>query len=534
MALYFGGAPSGVGPNKFDAGIDEVKEAVADVQTSVDGVQDSIDGLSTGLQDSMDQLVTDVGEQVEEMQQTLDQVPAATIPPSLEEFSSQSEEDGIKLTYKARFVSGRLNATQDECWIFSQTKGVMFRYSTGGYPKNRNDGTLAFVDEDIFTVSDDGKISAKTCTGKIVGLTTNTKYYISAFPYSTYNVYNETLNVESPGLNNTTSCTWTGTKGTLTVNVTQNYNYKELGELSATVTPTSGGDGVTQSRTGAGEIVFSNLEAGDYSVSFTAPTYYTAPSTQSVSITAGQPNTITAQYKMSTSMSTYSWADIFQFAQMGVTQNLFSYGSKKQTLVAPITGNAESGYTVGTATQKNVIFIGTNNHATNTSTFVTENLGSSIRIEDFNNGGGNVFPYSNTEYFSFLATTYTAVFPEIHQYIKQVSATTRNNNGGNDDHYDNREYANTNFTARIFPMVNKANRNYQYLTSDTSSRYNLENGAVWIGCSTGEYHWGSTDYNMKVYNGYTEGRYYENNSGDRQELRVSSTAKASPIVFCIG
>ena len=528
MALYFGGAPSGVGPNKFDAGIDEVKEAVADVQTSVDGVQDSIDELSTGLQDSMDQLVTDVGEQVEEMQQTLDQVPAGCPAPWLESISSVSKDDGIEVTYKARFLQGRIDSTEN--WLFGQTKGIMFRYSTENYPMNRNDGTLAFTDEDLFSVNDSGAVTAKTKKKVIVGLTNGNKYFISAFPYSTYNVYNESLN-QGSGLNNTTSCTWTGTKGTLTVNVTQNYNYKELGELSATVTPTSGGDGVTQSRTGAGEIVFSNLEAGDYSVSFTAPTYYTAPSTQSVSITAGQPNTITAQYKMSTSMSTYSWADIFQFAKMGVTKNLFSYGSKKQTLVAPITGNAESGYTVGVATQKNVVFIGTDNHGTNTSTFVTENLGSAIAIEDFN--GGSTGAYSNTKYYSFLSTTYTAIFPEIHQYIKQVQVETRNCDGRSNDHNDSRDYIEDNFNARLFPMVNTANRNYQYLTSNTSSRYNLENEAVWIGCSTGEYHWGSSEYNFKVYNGYTEGRYIENYGGD-QKLRVNSTAKASPIVFCIG
>ena len=84
-------------------------------------------------------------------------------------------------------------------------------------------------------------------------------------------------------------------------------------------------------------------------------------------------------------------------------------------------------------------------------------------------------------------------------------------------------------------MVNRANRNYQWLTSNLSSNYNLENGNVWIGCSTGEYHWGSTDYNFKVYNGYTEGRYQENQSGDSQELRVSQIqGNASPIVFCIG
>ena len=53
MALYFGGAPSGVGPNKFDAGIDEVKEAVNT------GVQSITSGIEMILGDT-GSLLTDV------------------------------------------------------------------------------------------------------------------------------------------------------------------------------------------------------------------------------------------------------------------------------------------------------------------------------------------------------------------------------------------------------------------------------------------------------------------------------------------
>lgn len=306
MALYSGNLAGGVSPQKFDANMEELKD-----------------------------LIQDVDNQVDEVLETVELMPAATIPPSLETFTAQSQEDGIKLTYKPRFVSGRLNATQEECWIFSQTKGIMFRYSEEGYPKNRNEGVLAFIDEDIFTITSDGIIQPKTKSKTIVGLTTNTKYYISAFPYSTYNVYNELLKIEN-GLNNAASCTWVGTKATLTVTITQDLDLFEFGEITVTLTPQASGEAMTQSRTGPGDVIFSGVTAGTYTISFSSVTNYTAPVSQEIEIMAGVPNNKTFQYTLNNNLSDYTWEQIIDFSESGIASQLFSVNDTKKL---PLSGN---------------------------------------------------------------------------------------------------------------------------------------------------------------------------------------------------
>lgn len=66
------------------------------------------------------------------------------------------------------------------------TKGVLIRMSTEGYPKDINDGTLV-VDNTVL-----GKYENEYF--QITGLTKETKYYFTAFPYSDIGVYNERLN----------------------------------------------------------------------------------------------------------------------------------------------------------------------------------------------------------------------------------------------------------------------------------------------------------------------------------------------------
>lgn len=396
MPLLNGGGIGGVTPQHFDDRIDE-------------------------LQGSMDELVTDVSEQVDEMQETLKLVPAACPAPWLESISSASQEDGVKVTYKARFLQGRINSTEN--WLFAQTKGVMVRYSSEGYPRNRNEGTLAFIDEDLFTVDENGAVTAKTKNAVIVGLTTNTKYYISAFPYSTFNVYNETLNQnngDNQNLNNTTSCTWSGTKGTLTINVTQDYNYKTLGEITATMTPTAGGEAKTGTRTGAGDIIIAGLDAGQYTLTFSSYDYYTAPATQQVSIIAGQPNFANAQYTILKGLDNYTWNEVGVISQNGDAAGIFGVHQTKN-----ITANNE------TLTME---IIGINHDTLSNGgkaglTFATKNLMANTRSYGIGNNSNSPYTYSGIRTW-LEGDLFDSIQEDVKNNIKNVNKGFSQSRGG--------------------------------------------------------------------------------------------------------
>lgn len=320
MTILNGGGVSGVSPQKFDEDIGEVKNDLFTIKT---GVAD--------IQSDLTQLSTDVNDAVDEIQETVSNVPAGVPAPNLAlQLKSESTDDGIKLTYRANFYmhENGSNYTSGQSGdghevVLSITKGVMVRYSTENYPTNIKDGMLAFVDEDLFTRLSDGKITAKDKSKLVTGLTSNQTYYFTAFPYSTYNVYNEIA-----ARTNISKCQWTGTKGTLTVTITQDYDYKTLGEITVTATPTAGGDPVSASRTGAGNVSLS-LDGGEYTVSFSAVDYHTAPESQTINVTAGQNNTASAEYRFSASFSECTWNEIKKIADDGNCDLYFSLGDKK-------------------------------------------------------------------------------------------------------------------------------------------------------------------------------------------------------------
>ena len=309
MPLLNGGGIGGVTPQHFDDRIDE-------------------------LQESMDELVTDVSEQVDEMQTAVNNAPAGITPPSMLSFKAVSEASGIKLSYSVHagmFMDGNLytngkDATQN---IAVLTKGVMVRYRNDHFPTSINDGTLAFIDEeDLFTINSTGNKHSETKTKVVVGLTSNETYYFTAFPYSTYNVYNESISKFD-----VVSCQWTGTAATLTVTITQNSTALSLGEITATLTPTAGGSAKSQSRTGPGDVVFSGVTAGQYTLSFSAVDGFKSPTSQQITLIAGQPNTKTVQYSINVPLSTTSWELIEKISQNGAASKMWSVGDTKDVLV---------------------------------------------------------------------------------------------------------------------------------------------------------------------------------------------------------
>lgn len=384
-----------------------IKTTVESTQTTVDTLPEKVEQKLDPVQTDMTQLAENVQKQVDELREIVENSPAGVPAPWLESISSASQEDGINVTYKARFLQGRVDSTEN--WLFGQTNGVMVRYSDENYPMSRTDGTLAFIDEDLFTVSENGTVTAKTKSNVIVGLTNGEKYFISAFPYSTYNIYNESLN-QGSGLNNTTSCTWSGTKGTLTVNVTQDYDYKPLGEYTATMTPTAGGQAVTKTQSGAATIVFSGLEAGEYTLSFSAPQYFTAPQSESVTVVAGQSQTVDKVFTFSSgSLSDASWELIDDLSKQA--SNFWSVGDTKdivvngETLTVEIIGFNHDDLADGSG--KAGITFGMKNLMANTRNMNPTNT----------NAGG----YEESEMFSYVNTTiFQGMDSELKNVIKEI------------------------------------------------------------------------------------------------------------------
>ena len=386
-----------------------------------DKVQDTLDGLDfeTPLENGLDKI-----------QEAVDKSPAGCAAPWLESISAASQEDGIKVTYKARFMQGRVNSTEN--WLFAQTKGVMVRYSSERYPMNRNEGTLAFVDEDLFTVDENGVVTAKTKTYTLVGLTTNTKYYISAFPYSTFNAYNETLNQNNgsnQNLNNTTFCTWVGTAATLTVTITQDLDIFDLGEITVTLTPTAGGDALTQSRTGPGDVVFSGITSGQYTLSFSAETNFTAPDSQEIDLLAGVPNIKTVQYTVNTNLSDYTWGQIVDLSESGVANQLFSVNDTKDL---PLAGNYNYSVTM------EIVGFNHDNLASSGKAGITFGMKGCMRTNQAIHS-----PRSNTEYVktnihsTLNGAIYNSFPEELRTGIKQVKKKTVSYPGRNNIRTDN-------------------------------------------------------------------------------------------------
>lgn len=400
--------------------VEEAEEKILnnlnDVKTTVDTLPEKVEQKLDPVQTDMSKLVENVQKQVEELRTIVENSPAGILPPSLSSFSCNSKEDGINVTYVPYVTVAHNGAitTDDSSDILSMTKGIMFRYSDEKYPTNIDEGVFAFNDEDIFDISSNGSRNPRQKSNTITGLTNGKTYYISAFPYSYGNRYYIGYTKCR------TSCQWTGSKGTLTVNVTQDYDYKPLGEYTATMTPTAGGQAITKTQSGAATIVFSGLEAGEYTLSFSAPQYFSAPQSQSVTVAAGHSQTISAQYQLNVSLSSLSWAEINEYARMGVADKVFSVGDTKDVIV-----NGE------TLTFEIVGF----NHDDLADgsgkagiTFGMKNLMANKR--SMNSSNTNIGSYAGSEMNTYVGTTFYNGMPdEVRNVIKSVKKVTGNSAG---------------------------------------------------------------------------------------------------------
>lgn len=337
MTILNGGGSSGVSPKNFNQGIEDVKSAVQDVQTSVNS-------LSSTMQSGMSDLQDSVEESLESVQTAVENAPVGgPIPYIIDtgKFKAESVEEGIKLTYTAT-IHAKADWDQFTARGSVPPYGVMIRYGTDGFPRTPNEGILAVDDTDIVDKTAKGPVAGnglygKTKTFTVVGLTNNILYYFSAFPYSYNKVFNINYGPLGADLSTNNSqrktCTWTGTKATLTVTVTQDISAVTLGEITVTLTPTAGGNALTRSRIGPGDVVFSNLEAGEYTLSFSAANDWTTPSSQQITLYAGAPNVVSAQYKINVSLSSLSWSAIAAISEAGQASSKFSVRDEKDIIV---------------------------------------------------------------------------------------------------------------------------------------------------------------------------------------------------------
>lgn len=221
-----------------------------------------------------DKLVKDVKAETAEMRKIIESAEFGIPAPSLASMTAVSDEAGINVTVTA--TDATVDYSSDKA-VLATTKGVMVRYKDGSYPANKTDGELAFIDDDLFTINANGSRVAKAKTHIVVGLTKDHTYYFSAFPYTQQGAHNERL-----GAGNVAKMKYVGNLSTLTVNIAKDFDVFDLGEVTVTLRNDSTSETHIQKRNGVGNVVFSGITAGTYTVSFAGATAdYSNPDNQS-------------------------------------------------------------------------------------------------------------------------------------------------------------------------------------------------------------------------------------------------------------
>lgn len=273
-----------------------------------------------------DKLVKDVKAETAEMRKIIESAEFGIPAPSLASMTAVSDEAGINVTVTATDATVDYSSNKA---VLATTKGVMVRYKDGSYPANKTDGELAFIDEDLFTIDASGNRVAKVKTHLVVGLTKDHTYCFSAFPYTQQGAHNERL-----GAGNVAKCKWVGNLTTLTINVGRDVEIFDLGEVTATLTPTTSGTPLVQKRTGDGAIVFAGVKAGAYTLSFNTVANYSTPSNQTITLQGGIPKVLSVQYVLiKKSLQNYSWAEIDTISKTGKAREFFSIGDTIDTTI---------------------------------------------------------------------------------------------------------------------------------------------------------------------------------------------------------
>lgn len=277
--------------------------------------------------EKIDAIASDVKAETAEMRKIIESAEFGIPAPSLASMTAVSTEAGINVTVTA--TDATVDYSSDKA-VLATTKGVMVRYKDGSYPANKEDGELVFIDDDLFTIDTNGSRVAKAKTHLVVGLTKDHTYCFSAFPYTQQGAHNERL-----GTGNVAKARWVGNAATLTVNIAKDYDIFDLGEVTVTLRNDSTSETHTQKRTGVGNVVFSGIAAGIYTVSFSgANANCSNPDNQSVTLTGGIPSRIDGIFKAKIgTLEQTSWATISKVSKAGIASKFFSVGDTKDITV---------------------------------------------------------------------------------------------------------------------------------------------------------------------------------------------------------
>lgn len=226
-----------------------------------------------------------------DLKSMLDNLQAGSgLPPNdMQTFTAASTESGIKLSFKGpenSYLYGDAAGDTLAC----VPDGFMIRYSDTAYPVSIDDGELVGV-------YDINPVTPVAGEQEVIGLTFGETYYFTAFPFSTEGVYNK-----SQADANHASCVWSGSKGTINVNV-QAYEGFEgvIGEYTITLVDqaTSGGQNITQAASGTGVTQIGNLEEGKtYVVTLSDTSTLMADPSDPITIVAGNSYSVTMTYRM--------------------------------------------------------------------------------------------------------------------------------------------------------------------------------------------------------------------------------------------
>lgn len=226
-----------------------------------------------------------------DLKSMLDNLQAGSgLPPNdMQAFTAASTESGIKLSFKGpenSYLYGDAAGDTLAC----VPDGFMIRYSDTAYPVSIDDGELVGV-------YDINPVTPVAGEQEVIGLTFGETYYFTAFPFSTEGVYNK-----SQAAANHASCVWSGSKGTINVNV-QAYEGFEgvIGEYTITLVDqaASGGQNITQTASGTGVTQIGNLEEGKtYVVTLSDTSTLMADPSDPITIVAGNSYSVTMTYRM--------------------------------------------------------------------------------------------------------------------------------------------------------------------------------------------------------------------------------------------
>ena len=251
-----------------------------------DKVQTTLDGLLDDINKDFDGFIDEATEVIEKL--------GTGLPPrDLAAFSSESTEDGIKLTFTPPGATYLPEHTASDGKQFAcMPAGVLIRYSDTGYPRTPDEGKFGYD----YKPTGDWVTTSQECT--IVGLTKDTKYYFTAFPYSTEHIYNQNQVAA-----NRTEMTWVGNKGTISVTVNTPEGYEgTLGEYTITLVDQASDSpqNVEKTATGAGLTQFGGLVAGkSYKVRLSSTSDLQAPpDSEAITIVGGVNYDVTMTYAL--------------------------------------------------------------------------------------------------------------------------------------------------------------------------------------------------------------------------------------------